>query len=119
MNKRGERPFTRLMSHKTAVEILGRIVTREIELKRNLILSAVRYARSRTDWRLANPDDRRAMDPARTAAHNALIDAANILCRAMIKSGEDATWRKELGQDRKEIGDWACHVHAHLGIEAR
>jgi hypothetical protein len=31
----------------------------------------------------------------------------------------DTTWRKQLGNDRQEIGDWACHVHAHLGIQAR
>jgi hypothetical protein len=107
------------MDHQAAVKILNTIETKELDLKRGLILCAVRYARLRTDWRLANPDDRRAMDSVRTAAHNALIDAANILSRAMVKTGEDATWRRKLGDDRKEIGDWACHVHAHLGIEAR
>lgn len=52
------------------------------------------------------------------AAHNALIDSTNILSRVMVKIGEDAAWRQKLGDDRKEIGDWACHVHALLGIEA-
>lgn len=59
------------------------------------------------------------MNSARTAAHNALIDAANILSRAMVKAGEDATWRRRVGNDRQEIGDWVCHIHAQLGIEAR
>lgn len=107
------------MNQKAAIEILENIRTSEAELKQSLILCAVRYARLRTDWRLANPEDRRAMDSARTAAHNALIDAANILSRATVKAGEDAAWRRKLGDDRKEIGDWACHVHALLGIEAR
>ena len=106
------------MNHEAATRILESIKTSEGELKRELILGAVRYARLRTDWQLATPEERRAMDSARTAAHNALVDATNILSRAMVKAGEDTTWRRELGDDRKEIGDWACHIHAHLGIEA-
>jgi hypothetical protein len=107
------------MEHNTAVKILENIKTDETELKRHLVLSAVHYARLRADWRLADVRERMAMDSARTAAHNALIDAANILSRAMIKAGENATWRRQVGADRQEIGDWACHIHAHLGIEAR
>jgi hypothetical protein len=68
---------------------------------------------------MADASERRTIDPARTAAHNALIDALNILSRAMVKAGEDTGWRKEVGVNRQEIGDWACHVHAHLGIQAR
>ena len=107
------------MDQNAAREIFESIKTAETELKQDLIRCALRYARLRTDWRLANPDERRLMETARTAAHNALIDSANILSRAMVKIGEDATWRRKLGDDRKEIGDWACYVHAHLGIEAR
>ena len=107
------------MNHEAAIRILESIKTGEREFKRDLILSAVRYARLRTDWQLQTPAERRAMDSTRTAAHNALIDAANILSRAMVRAGEDTKWRGELGADRKEIGDWACHIHARLGIEAR
>lgn len=107
------------MNPEIAAEIFDAIKTEDHELKQSLILCAVRYARVRTDWRLAIPDERRAMDAGRIVAHNALFDAANILSRAMLKSGEDVTWRRKLGDDRKEIGDWACHVHARLGILAR
>lgn len=107
------------MNPAIATETFNAIKTEEAELKQTLILCAVRYARVRTDWRLAIPDERRVMDSARIAAHNALIDAANILSRAMVNAGENATWRRKLGDDRKTIGDWACHVHADLGILAR
>jgi hypothetical protein len=107
------------MEHNTAVKILENIKTDEKGLKRHLVLSAVHYARLRADWRLADVRDRMEMDSARTAAHNALIDAANVLSRAMVKAGEDPAWRRRLTNDRQEIGDWACHVHAHLGIEGR
>ena len=67
------------------------------------------------------------MDGTRTAAHNALIDALNILSRAMIKAGEDTTWRKQLGNDRQEIGDLAdrsvplekCVATIHWAIDFR
>ncbi len=107
------------MDQKTAIEIFQSIQTRDVELKKDFILHAVRYARLRTDWQLASTDERRIMNSTRTAAHNALIDAANILSRAMVKAGEDTAWRRKLGDDRKEIGDWACHIHADLGIKAR
>ena len=106
------------MNHEVAIRILDSIKTSERELKHHLILGAVRYARLRTDWLLATPEERRAMAAARTAAHNALVDA-NILSPAMVKAGEDATWHRELRDDRKEIGDWWCHIHARLEIEAR
>ena len=107
------------MNHDAAIAIFQSIQTIEAELKHDLVLCAVRYARSRADWRLADPRDRGEMDSARTAAHNVLIDDANILSRAMVKADEEVTWRRKLGDDRREIGDWACHVHARLGIEAR
>ena len=67
------------MNHEVAIRILESITTSEGELKHHLILGAVRYARLRTDWQLATPEERCAMDPARTAVHNALVDAAKHL----------------------------------------
>jgi hypothetical protein len=107
------------MTFEAAVTVLGSIKTRELELKNDLIIYAVRYARIRADWQLAVISERRVMESQRTSAHNSLIDAANILSRAMSKIGEETTWREKLGNDRKEIGDWACYIHAHLGIQAR
>ena len=107
------------MDHNTAVTLFESIRTNQLALKRSLIQSAIRYARLRTDWRLASVHERRGMDAGRTAAHNTLIDAANILSRVMIEAGEEDSWRRKMGDNRQEIGDWACHVHAHLGIEAR
>jgi hypothetical protein len=59
------------------------------------------------------------MDPSRTTAHNAFIDECNILSRAMAAAGESNGWRAEIGTDRKEIGDFACLLHAVIGIRAR
>ena len=59
------------------------------------------------------------MHEERRSAHNVFIDACNIMSRNMIKNGEDASWRKELGDDRKVIGDFACYISFVLGIKAR
>lgn len=86
---------------------------------RELLIIATRYARMRTDWQLAKQDERREMARHRTAAHNALIDACNILSRHMRENGQDNSWREALGNDRKEIGDLACFIHCFLGLAAR
>jgi hypothetical protein len=36
----------------------------------------------------------------------------------MIKNGEHASWRKELGDDRKVIGDFACYISYVLSLKA-
>lgn len=85
----------------------------------DLVGAAIKYARIRTDWALSFADERRVMDEARSRAHTAFIDSCNILSRNMVKSGEDNSWRSRLGDDRKNIGDFACQLHCLLGIQAR
>jgi hypothetical protein len=92
--------------------------TKLARFKNELLTMAVRYARLRTDWQLADLQSRREIDRHRTAVHDALIDACNILSRNMTESGEDSSWRASLN-DRKEIGDFACYVHCFLGLAAR
>lgn len=93
--------------------------SRFTQLADDLIRSAVRYARMRTDWQLVGTEERRTMDAERSRAHDAFIDCCNILSRNMQKAGEDVSWREALGHDRKVIGDFACCLHAVLGILAR
>jgi hypothetical protein len=88
-------------------------------LQRELLQLALGYARRRADWRMADLETRKAADAARTAAHDAFIDACNILSRNLAKRGRPNLWRQRLGDNRKEIGDFACYVHCILGIQAR
>lgn len=87
--------------------------------REDLVKLAVVYAQIRVEWALASHSDRAEMDERRTRAHNALIDACNILSRRMRKAGEDNEWRASLGEDRREIGDFACWLHCFLGLGAR
>ena len=88
------------------------------KFKRDFLNAAIVYARVRTDWQLADLERRQEMDARRTQAHNAFIDACNILSRQMAKQGLDISWHAALGS-RKEIGDFACYIHSLLGLAAR
>jgi hypothetical protein len=93
--------------------------TKLTDFKDDLVEAAIRYARIRVDWLMADNEKRREIDEARTRAHNALITACDILARSMKNAGESGDWRDELGNDRKRIGDFACLLHCILGLSAR
>ena len=80
---------------------------------------AVRYAGIRAEWALASSEERRAQSERRTRAHDALIEAFNILSLDIAKCGTEPNWRRDLGVNRKGIGDFACSLHCFLGLSAR
>lgn len=88
-------------------------------LVKSMIKSAVRYSRLRVDWLLSDQEGRMELEEERTIAHSAFISSCDILSRNMNQSGEDNHWRSQIGYDRKDIGDFACLLHAVLGIQAR
>ena len=89
------------------------------ELRDDLVELAIRYARLRVDHFRAQTDARIRIDEERTLCHNSFMGSCDILCRNMAKRGENTGWRDLLGHNRKEIGDFACYLHALLGISAR
>jgi hypothetical protein len=107
------------MNYNSTVQIYEAMKPGDAELLADVLRAAIRYSQLRAEWMLMTIEERREIDARRTAAHNAFIDALNILSRAMKKAGQDNEWRRLLGDDRKEIGDFACFLTAHLGILAR
>ena len=91
----------------------------QIRLRDQLYHAAARYAGLRADWALADPADRAVLDGPRRSAHEAFIDDCNILSRSMAACGESVEWRKELGDDRKRLGDFACWLTLSLALSAR
>lgn len=89
------------------------------DLVNSMIKKAIRYARLRVDWYQSDLESRIQLEDERTRAHEAFIAACNILSRNMKNKGENNEWRFRVGSDRKEIGDFACLLHAVLGINAR
>jgi hypothetical protein len=108
------------MTLEQAKKIYNKIISSNlVGLKSELINAGIRYAKIRTDWTSMTDDEKRNNEELRTRTHNVLIDACNILSREMIKHNEDAGWRFELGNDRREIGDFACYLHLILGLSSR
>jgi len=93
--------------------------SRLAEPRLRLFRTAVDYARIRAEWQLSTLVERAAMDAERTGAHDAFIEACDVMGRSMGNESEDASWREELGYDRKEIGDFACYVTLILGLTSR
>lgn len=89
------------------------------QLQDDFIAAAVRYARKRVDWQIAETGERLEMERSRKTAHDAFIDTCNVLDRCMKKKGLPTDWRSTLGDDRRELGDFACFVHLILGLRAR
>jgi hypothetical protein len=104
--------YTQLNRHRATDPVMEPLIT-------DLWRCCLRYAAIRAGWPLMTAEERHGADPGRTAAHNVVIDACNILSREMGKRGMDASWREKLGQDRRVIGDFACHVHCFMGLQSR
>jgi hypothetical protein len=101
---------------KIAYEIgKSKLVEKRIEFFRK----AAEYSRVRVDWQLSTPGERLLMDEKRRSLHDAFIETCDALSRDMEKEGEDTSWREDMGNDRKEIGDFACYIHLILGLVAR
>ena len=94
------------------------------ELYDDLIEAAIDYAEVRAQWTI-KPDSWKAdHDNGRTIYHDSLIDAFNILARYLRTINKPASWRDELGTDkkgydRKRVGDFGCFLAFVHGINGR
>lgn len=88
-------------------------------LKTDLYKKAIRYANIRAAWEFYTTDEKREKDHLRTSAHNVFIGCCNIFSRNQNKIDEDNSWRKELGNNRIRIGDFACYIHLIVSIKNR
>ena len=75
------------------------------------------YAHRRVEWYLAPVEQRQALDAPRRAAHDAFISTCRPLSRAM--GHPSNAWYANVGEVREDQGDFACLVHAALGLAAR
>jgi hypothetical protein len=85
----------------------------------DLLSCAIIYSRIRVDWYINIEHGLEVDESHRTHAHNDFISACAALSEKMKESGEDIAWRFRIGKDRKSIGDFACMLHAVIGIKAR
>lgn len=90
-----------------------------MELYNDFVEGAVAYANVRAGWILLSNDEKMDQDKGRTYKHDSIINRVNILARYFEKIGKDVSWRAELGEARKKIGDFACYVALFYGLGAR
>ena len=83
------------------------------------IKSAMEYCYIRNQWEFMNLEQKVDADPGRTVRHNGFIITVDVLARIAEKEGVDNSWRKELGDSRKRIGDLACYIAYITGISNR
>jgi hypothetical protein len=107
------------MNFETTIRVYEAMGKGDNHLRLQVIRSAINYSKIRVEWNFLDIKERLEMSARRTAAHNAFIDAINILSRSMSTGGQNTEWREILGENRLEIGDFACFLVAHLGILAR
>ena len=93
--------------------------SKHTQLFNTLMERAVIYSRIRVDWYYAALDEQLDLDYDRTVAHDEFISSCAMLSQKMKETGEDSKWRFAIGKDRKSIGDFACLLHAVIGIRAR
>ena len=89
------------------------------ELFNDFLEGAVAYANVRSGWLLLSNDEKMDQDKGRTLKHDSVINRVNILARFYENTGKDVSWRAELGDARKRIGDFACYVALIYGVRAR
>ena len=91
----------------------------KLEFWNEAIKSAARYCKIRNDWETMTRNEKIDADAGRTSAHDAVITNLNVLARIMENEGIDTSWRSELGENRKRIGDFACFISYITGISNR
>lgn len=89
------------------------------ELYEDFLDGAFKYASIRSLWLTMSKDEKMERDKERTFKHDSIINRVNILARYLEKMGNDVSWRVELGDSRKRIGDFACYLALFYGLEAR
>ena len=113
-----------MLSFETAQEMYT-AMAKGIELGDELMASAgimmfraaARYAKIRAEWFTYPLQERAVMDDERTSAHDHFISSLNTIANMQGETGRQ--WRERLGNDRKEVGDFACYITLFRGLEAR
>lgn len=91
------------------------------EIWDELIKNALEYSQIRSKWLILTKEERmdNGKNLLRTRKHDVVISLFNILSRYMNKIGRDVSWREQLGNERKRIGDFICYIAFIYGLNSR
>ncbi|MBE6013758.1 MAG: hypothetical protein E7241_00115 [Lachnospiraceae bacterium] len=86
------------------------------EFWKDFLKKAAEYTHVRNMWEQMNRAEKIDADQGRTLKHDSFITSLNVLSRIATNEGVDCSWRDELGEERKCLGDFACFVTYITGI---
>ena len=90
-----------------------------LKLLEELINRAVDYADIRSRWLSMSEQQIVQMSATRSQYHDFFIVSVNNVANYLEKFSRQIAWRKQLGDDRKRIGDFACYIAYIQGVNAR
>ncbi len=120
-------PAGNILTFEDAMKIYGKMAASVAECRMedkmdfwdDCLKKAAAYTKMRNDWELMSREERMDADEGRSLMHDGFITSLNILSRIADKEGIDHSWRDELGEERKRIGDFACFITYITGISNR
>jgi hypothetical protein len=89
------------------------------EIWEELLKNIFKYMEYRCKWGIFSREERMEKDSIRTMNHDAVIDSFNQLSRFMKKKHPESSWREQLGEDRRRIGDFAMYIAYIYAINGR
>ncbi|MBQ4284612.1 MAG: hypothetical protein IJB96_11890 [Lachnospira sp.] len=114
------------LSFKEATEIYEKMTTQmdmsdvdDAELWNDLLNVIKEYSDYRFNWYGWDMQKRNEMDKSRSMCHDDVITHFNMISRVQENQGKDNSWRKQLGDARKRIGDFACYIMYIVTINMR
>lgn len=90
-----------------------------IEIWQEFLKASMDYAYTRSLWLLWERSTRQEKDSGRTAQHEKVIYNIKLLRRYMEHAGQDVDCLKEIEDNRKRIGDFACYIAYIYAVNAR
>ncbi len=122
-----EHPAGHVLRIEDALTIYGKMaqcieqikMPEKMEYWNDCLSRAAEYNKIRNDWERMSVAEKQNADQERSLIHDGFIMSLNILSRIAEKEGLDNSWRGELGEERKRIGDYACFVAYITGISNR
>ena len=85
----------------------------------NFIKASVDYSNYRSRWLDMSLIEQNNIEHDRTISHNILIEAKDVLCEYMLDYSMNISWAIQLGDERKDIGDFGCYLSYVQAIKAR
>ena len=80
------------------------------ELWYDLLVKAIDYTVWRAKWSVMSVEEKLEKNDSRISCHNSVIIHFNMMSRYLDSIGVKHLWKIEIGENRKDIGDFATYI---------